>query len=164
VLFGFFSGLGKELGSSEGGDSREPDRCLTVRLSCSNSLWISAILLDGISHFASLLGTHALLFTRRKEGSMMHGPLPRCAHREQGSGYCSVALHRAFIWRQRVHERAPRTERGSIAGLVSRTVGGDIFLSSRSIAIVGRAGRVADGEGGREDAAIEMRNRWGATW
>jgi hypothetical protein len=135
-MLGFFSGLGKELGSSEVGDIRDPDPCLTVRLSCSNSLWISAILLEGISHFALRLGTYALLFTRRKEGSMMHGPLPRCAHREHGSGNRSVALHRAFIWRQRVHERAPRTERLSIAGFVSRPVGGDIFVSSRSIAIV----------------------------
>jgi hypothetical protein len=67
---------------------------------------------------------------------MMHGPLPRWVHREHGSGNCSVALHRAFIWRQRVHERAPRTERLSIAGFVSRIPGGDMFVSSRSIAIV----------------------------
>ena len=61
---------------------------------------------------------------------MMQGPLFKCAHREQGLGYCSVALHRAFIWRQRVHERAPRTGRLSAKGFVSGVVAGAILMCS----------------------------------
>jgi hypothetical protein len=62
----------------------------------------------------------------------MHGLLPRLAHREHGFGYCSVALHRAFIWRQRVHEQAPRTERLFTTSFVWMTVG--FFMSPYSIA------------------------------
>jgi hypothetical protein len=48
---------------------------------------------------------------------MRQGALPRCAQREQGLGYCSVALHLAFIWRHKVQERAPRTGRLSAEGV-----------------------------------------------
>jgi hypothetical protein len=48
--------------------------------------------------------------------------LPRWAHREQGFGYCSVALHLAFICRHRVQERAPRT--GRLSQLESSGVAG----------------------------------------
>jgi hypothetical protein len=71
-------------------------------------------------------GKYALLFTRRKDGSIMQGDLPRWAHREQGFGYCSVALHLAFICRQRVQERAPRTGRLSQLGVSGLVGSGDI--------------------------------------
>lgn len=57
---------------------------------------------------------------------MRHGDLPRCAHREQGFGYCSVALHLAFICRHRVQERAPRTGRLSQLGVPGVSGSGDI--------------------------------------
>jgi len=57
---------------------------------------------------------------------MMQGDLPRWAHREQGFGYCSVALHLAFICRHRVQERAPRTGRLSQLGVPGVSVTGDI--------------------------------------
>ena len=45
VPFGTFSGTLIELRRSEYPEFRDTERCLTVFLSCSNSLWISAILL-----------------------------------------------------------------------------------------------------------------------
>jgi hypothetical protein len=133
VLFGTDSRAGYGLHCSESSsvlEVREPERCLTVFLSCSNSLWISAILLWGsVSHVAAAHGgPYALLFTRRKDGSMMQGPLFKCVQREHGLGNCSVALQRAFIWRHSVQERAPRTERLSTAGFVSAGAAGDMFL------------------------------------
>ena len=58
---------------------------------------------------------------------MTHGPLPRWAQREQGLGYCSVALHLAFICRHNVHDRAPRTVRPSPVGVLGVEGSGDIF-------------------------------------
>jgi len=45
VPFGTFSGTVKELRRSGYSEFRDTERCLTVFLSCSSSLWISAILL-----------------------------------------------------------------------------------------------------------------------
>jgi hypothetical protein len=99
---------------------------------------------------------------------MTHAALPRWAHREQGSGYISVALHRAFICRHNVHDRAPRTGRWSLAGvlgvgdisdesqLLTDTTwlwGADrvsIEIRSRFIECVGKQGRVKPKLGGEE--------------
>ena len=108
----------------------------------STRIYGSRTLFDGIFEFLEFVldfrnssakvsidrnkGTYALLLTRRKDGSIMQGDLPRWAHREQGFGYCSVALHLAFICRQRVQERAPRTGRLSQLGVPGVVGTGDI--------------------------------------
>lgn len=81
---------------------------------------------------------YALLFTRRKDGSITQGALPRWAQREQGWGYCSVALHLAFICRHSVQERAPRTGRLSAEGVSGVWGTGDICVC---FAIAGGSGR-----------------------
>jgi len=83
------------------------------------------------------------LFTRRKEGSITQGVLPRCAQREQGLGYCSVALHLAFICRHNVQERAPRTGRLSGEGVSGVGGTGDILECVSQLLTARTAGEVS---------------------